>query len=120
MNEYLINVVMAAASYWMLAFVVFAIGFVYRKKIGDIWSILKVVSLILVVIGLFIGMSSPSNTYKNTVDYNREGEINRIRQLNAEPSHAVVEDNSRQPQSVEDRAASAVDMRDRIKLNPGN
>ena len=120
MIEYLINVVMAAASYWMLALVIFVVGFAVRKKIGVFWSGLKSVSLLFLVFGLFIGLTSSSNTYKNTVDYNRESEINRIRQLNAEPSHTVVEDNSRQPQSVEDRAASAVDMRDRIKLNPGN
>lgn len=120
MIEYLINVVMAAASYWMLALVIFVVGFAVRKKIGVFWTGLKSVSLLFLVFGLFIGLTSSSNTYKNTVDYNHEQEVQRIRQLNAEPSNAVIQDNSRQPRSVEDRAANSVDMRDRIKLNPGN
>lgn len=117
MIEYLINVVLIAAPYWMLALVFFVIGFAVRKKIGVFWSGFKSVSLLFLVFGLFSGLTSSSNTYKNTVDYDPVQEQRLIEQAREFQPTTEIVDRTRQPLTQEDRAATAIDMRDRVTID---
>ena len=124
MIDYLINIVFAASTYWGVGAALFVM---YRflpwdKFSEDIakqrdWT--KNASIVLFVIGVFVGITSPSNTYKNTVDYNKAQDLNRIQQLNEVRQNRApeVDDISRQPQTAEQRAADAIDMRERVNLD---
>lgn len=116
--DYLINVAMAAAPYWTSAVIIYLIGFLYvRKSVFAVyWSAIKVGSGVLLTAGLILGMSSSSNTYKNTVDYSRTQDQHRIEQLrNTSPAEIV--DRTRQPLSDEQLQERSVDMRERVDLD---
>jgi len=121
MFEYLINIVLASRSYWTVAIVLFvAYSFLpWNKFHADVipyrtW--VKNASIFIFVIGVFVGVTSPSNTYKHGVDYNKTQDLKRIQQLNESRAARAPEINdiSRQPLSPEDRAANAIDMRERV------
>jgi hypothetical protein len=127
---YLINIVFAASTYWGVAAVSYVVYLLLKSKVAKLdaekdkeqyetWSGFapkaKVVAIVLVVLGIFMGVTSPSNTYKHSTDYNKQQDlrqIQRIDQFNAERP-VVIQDISRQPQSAEERAANSVDMRAR-------
>ena len=124
MIDYLINIVFAASTYWGVSVVLYMAymllpwekfsGAVATRKV---WA--KNASIVLFVLGTFVGATSPSNTYKNTVDYNKTQDLNRIEQLNESRTSRPIEiiDISRQPQTAEERAAGAIDMRERVNLD---
>jgi hypothetical protein len=119
--DYLINVALVGASYWVSALIIFVFGFVYRAKIGkDIWAGVKGGALVISIWGLVAGMTSSANTYKNTVDYNRYQDQTMIEQRRENQPTLTVEDRTRQPLSEAELQERAVDMRDRIELNPVN
>lgn len=115
MQDYLINVLMAAASYWMLATVLFVLGFAYRKKLGSFWSAAKAISGFLFFLGLFMGLSSSANTYKNEVDYNRVQDQRRIESYRDTDQEFEIVDRTIKPLTAAERANSELDMRDRVK-----
>jgi hypothetical protein len=124
MIDYLINIVFAASTYWGVSVVLYmAYMLLPWEKFGEavatrkVWA--KNASIVLFVLGTFVGVTSPSNTYKNTVDYNKTQDLNRIEQLNESRTSRPIEiiDISRQPQTAEERAASAIDMRERVNLD---
>jgi energy-coupling factor transporter transmembrane protein EcfT len=116
--DYLINVAMAAAPYWTSAIIVYLIGLFYVRKsvFATYWSAMKVGSGILFIAGLILGMSSSSNTYKNTVDYNRIQDQNRIEQMRSTVPAEIV-DRTRQPLADEALQERSVDMRERVNLD---
>jgi len=71
------------------------------------------------VLGTLIGLTSTSNTPKLATDYNKTQDLRSIEQLDdsAAMQPLVIQDISRQPSTVEDRAASAVDIRERVKVD---
>jgi hypothetical protein len=121
MIDYLINIVFAASTYWGVAASLFVMyKFLPWDKFSEdiakqrVWT--KNASIVLFVIGVFVGITSPSNTYKNTVDYNKNQDLYRIQQLNESQQNRAPEvvDISRQPQTTEQRAAASIDMRQRV------
>jgi hypothetical protein len=124
MIDYLINIVFAASTYWGVSVALFMAYILlpweqFKENIAKqrIWT--KNASIVMFVLGTFVGATSPSNTYKNTVDYNKTQDLNRIEQLNETRASRPVEiiDISRQPQTAEQRAAEAIDMRERVNLD---
>lgn len=119
--DYLINVALVGATYWVPALIVFVLGFVNRKKIGpDFWSGVKGGVFFIAIVGLVVGMSSSANTYKNTVDYNRYQDQTMIEQRRESQSVQPIVDRTRQPLTDEQLQEREVDMRERVDLNPGN
>lgn len=120
--DYLINVALVGVTYWVPALIVFVLGFIYVRKLqySDFWVALKVISGFLFFIGLFHGLFSSANTYKNTVDYNRYQDQTMIEQRRESQSSAPIEDRTRQPLTEEELQEREVDMRERVNLNPGN
>jgi hypothetical protein len=132
--EYLINVALAATSYWATA-LVFGVTYLFFKHkaktekqpaitedseptVGfytEFAPKLGIVTVAVFVLGIAAGMTSPSNTYKHTVDYNKSQDIQRIQQLNSQRPPAEIQDISRQPQTTEERASSSIDMRTRVE-----
>lgn len=124
MIDYLINIVFAASTYWGVSVVLFmAYMLLPWEKFSEAFATRKVwtknASIVMFVLGTFVGTTSPSNTYKNTVDYNKTQDLNRIEQLDEARASRPIEiiDISRQPQTAEERAASAIDMRERVNLD---
>ena len=124
MIDYLINIVFAASTYWGVSVALFmAYILLPWEKFSEavatrkVWT--KNASIVMFVLGTFVGATSPSNTYKNTVDYNKTQDLNRIEQLDETRVSRPIEiiDISRQPQTAEQRAASAIDMRERVNLD---
>jgi hypothetical protein len=124
MIDYLINIVFAASTYWGVSLALYAVYlFLPWAKFDEAvaarkdWA--KNASIAMFVLGTLVGVTSPSNTYKNTVDYNKTQDLNRIEQLNEARASRPLEiiDISRQPQTAEERAASAIDMRERVNLD---
>lgn len=123
--EYLINVVVASRSYWMMAAFIYAAYFFLKNSPPEAFTISKTdvrkylptTAVTVFVLGTLIGLTSPSNTYKLTTDYNKTQDLRRIEQLDESVASRplVIQDISRQPLTVEDRAASAVDMRTRVE-----
>lgn len=119
--DYLINVLLVAAGYWMMAVVLFVLGFIYVRKLhSDFWVALKVISGFLFLIGLFQGMFSSANTYKNTVDYSRYQDQTMIEQRRESQPSAPIEDRTRQPLTEAELQERAIDMRERVDLDAGN
>lgn len=120
--DYLINVVLVAAPYWLSSVLIFAIGFIYcrNKTLNDFWSPIKIGSGFLIVFGLVMGMTSAANTYKNTVDYNRYQDQTMIEQRRESQHVQPIVDRTRQPLTEEELKEREVDMRERVNLNPGN
>lgn len=138
--DYLVNVFLAASTYWAIALVLYAAYWAAgkhqvkiareaekftseydQKKAQDTIATIegvrpkvRVAAILFFVLGVFIGVTSPSNTYKVTVDYNKIQDLQRIQQLNSQPTGAQIQDISRQPQTAEERAAGAIDMRERV------
>jgi hypothetical protein len=124
MIDYLINIVFAASTYWGVSLALYMAylllpwtKFDEAAAARKVW--VKNASIVMFVLGTFVGVTSPSNTYKNTVDYNKTQDLNRIEQLNEARASRPIEiiDISRQPQTAEERAASAIDMRERVNLD---
>jgi hypothetical protein len=114
--DYLINVAVAARSYLFVALVLFVVAHWVRPKFAKFstWKKVKSVSFGIAIAGVVVGISSPSNTPKLTVNYNKSADLRSIETLNAQRRPAVVVDISRQPQTAEEREAGAVDMRERV------
>lgn len=121
-QDYLINVVMTAAPLWMMALIMFVLGFIYvrNKAFTEFWAPIKAAVGLVVIAGLIIGMSSRANTYKNTVDYNRVQDQARIEQLQESRQPAPIVDRSLQPLTDEALQDRSVDMRERVQLSTGN
>jgi cytochrome bd-type quinol oxidase subunit 1 len=116
MIDYLINVAMAASTLWTASIVLLVFSFLYvRKHSAEYHSSFKALSGIIFIIGLMVGLTSSANTYKNTVDYNPVQAQRQIEQARELEEPAEIVDRTRKPQSVEDRAANSVDMRDRVE-----
>lgn len=119
--DYLINVLLTAVGYWMIATVLFALGFIYIKKLNsDFWAALKVISGFLFFIGVFQGLFSSANTYKNTVDYNRYQDQTMIEQRRESQSSAPIEDRTRQRLTEAELQERTIDMRERVDLDTSN
>ena len=114
--DYLINVGVAARSYLFVAMILFVVAHWVRPKFAKsaTWKKVKQVSYGVAIAGVLIGVSSPSNTPKLTVDYNKSADLRSIETLNEQRRPSAVTDVSRQPQTPEERAASSVDMRERV------
>lgn len=122
--DYLINVAVAARSYWMLAVAVYVfylmVPLTINENVGfDVKKYLPKTALFIFVIGTVIGLTSPSNTYKLTTDYNKTQDLKSIERLDdsAAVNPPAIQDISRQPKTAEDRAATAIDIRDRAVTN---
>ncbi len=131
--DYLINVAAASRDYWVLAVAIYAIYFMIRNvKLPASWTndevdnndvdvrkFMPKLALVIFVLGTLAGLMSPANTYKLTTDYNKNQDLRRIEQLDESAAIAplVIQDIGRQPTSVEERAATAVDIRKRVVLD---
>ena len=122
--DYLINIAVAARSYWMIAVVIYAIYLFVPSTLlvnenVDLKKFLPKVALFIFVAGTLIGLTSPSNTYKLTTDYNKSQDLRSIEQLDdsAAMQPLVIQDISRQPSTAEDRAESAIDIRERVEVD---
>lgn len=115
--EYLINVVMAASSLWVSAAVLFAMSWMYRNKIGTFWwNAVKTFSGLVVFLGLIVGLTSGSNTYKHTVNYDPVIEQRSIENSRVDINTEIV-DRTRKPMSTDERKETTVDMRERVKAD---
>lgn len=120
--DYLINIVLVAAPYWISSVLTFAIGFIYcrNKTLNDFWSPIKIGSGFLIAFGLVMGMTSSANTYKNTVDYNRYQDQAVIEQRRESQPVQPIVDRTRQPLTNDQLQERSVDMRERVDLDTGN
>lgn len=114
--DYLINVGVAARSHLFVALILFVVAHWVRPKFAKFstWRKVKQVSYGIALAGVVIGVSSPSNTPKLTVDYNKTADLRNIDLLNEQRRPSEIVDISRQPQTPEERAAGAIDMRERV------
>jgi len=128
MQEYLINVFIASRGYWSVALFMYA---AYKlapvdvlAKLGEYVVYIPKVAMYVFLLGTLVGITSPSNTYKNTVDYNKNSDLATIKRLDESDqarqvsSGVVIRDLSTGPQTPADRAGTAVDMRDRVTATP--
>jgi len=117
MTEYLINIAMAASTLWAASIVLLVFSFIYvRKHSAEYHGSFKTLSGIIFIIGLMVGLTSGANTYKNTVDYNRIQDQNRIEQMRSTVPAEIV-DRTRQPLADEALQERSVDMRERVNLD---
>jgi len=136
--DYLVNVGMASKSYIILSLIFlvasWALPRVYQNGLAGVVTgkvevsestaritvatrrLFRLASGVVLVIGLVVGIISPSNTIKLEADYNKQQDLNRQARLNesAVSNAPAIQDISRQPTSPEDRAQGALDMRSRV------
>lgn len=138
MTDYLINVAIAGRWFWFCALLIFAAGAFAEKstkpftkdgkgpaiKVDDehsipIRSLFNQAASLFLLLGIVVGLFSPSNTPKLKTDYNRSAEFAQQQRLNEQQSSSApaIQDISRRPSSTEERAASSVDMRERVDLS---
>ena len=123
MMDYLINVLIAARGYLVFAALLYVAYRLSPKEsavpnYSTVRKYVPKVAAFIAALGLFIGLSSPSNTPKIGVDYDKNADLRQLQRLDEQDqarTDLVVRDLSRQPQSAEERAQGAVDMRNRVK-----